>query len=115
MSEPDPLDNLLREWKAPEPAAELDQAVVAAYRSAVRTAPPPVPFWQRFWSMRISVPVPAVLAVAVAILGVLVWLRPAAPPASPNSADAVTQLSATGFQPLPNGETHVITALEVHK
>lgn len=112
MTEPDPLDSVLREWQAPEPSAGLDRQVLAAYRSAVA---PPVPFWQRFWSRRISVPAPALLAAAIAILGLLIWLRPSARPSSPNTPGAVTQLDATGFQPLPNGNARVIPAIEVEK
>jgi hypothetical protein len=116
MNEPDPLDSLLREWKAPEPGAGLDQDVMAAYRSTVCPPRPSAPRWQRFWRMRVSVPVPALLAAAVVVFGLLIWLRPPAPsPASPGGSDALTRLNASGFQPLPNGEARVIPAMEVQK
>ena len=115
MKEPDPLDSLLHEWKAPEPGAELDRSVLAAYRSTVRPRPSSLP-WQRFWTMRVSVPAPLLLAAAVAIFGLFLWLRPpAAPAASPGGSDAVSRLNAVGFQPLPDGEARVISAAETQK
>jgi hypothetical protein len=112
MIERDPLDSVLREWQAPEPSAELDREMLAAYRSAIAR---PVPFWQRFWSTRISVPAPALVVAAIAIIALVLWLRPAAQPSLPDPSGVVTQLNATGFQPLPNGEARVIPAMEVHK
>jgi hypothetical protein len=112
MTEPDPLDSVLREWQAPEPSAGLEREVLAAYRSAV---PRPAPSWQRFWSRRISVPAPALLAAAIAIVGLFIWMRSLAQPSSPDPSGVVTQLNATGFQPLPNGDARVIPAMEVQK
>jgi hypothetical protein len=112
MKEPDSLDSLLREWKSPEPTPELDRRVMSAYRSTVR----PRPVWRKFWTLRVSVPAPALAALVLAIVIVLFWLRPAAAPAaSPKTSDAVTRLNASGFQPLPNGEARVIPAMEIHK
>jgi len=113
MKEPNSLDALLREeWKSPEPSAELDQRVAAAYRSAVR----PKTAWREFWRMRVSVPAPALLAVVVAIVALVVWLRPkAAKPAPAETPGMVTQLNASGFQPLPNGEARVVPAVEIVK
>jgi hypothetical protein len=114
MKEPDSLDSLLREWKAPEPSTELDQSIMAAYRTAVRK--PRHAFWQRFWTKRISVPAPALVAVAVLIFAILIWLRPSAVgPASPGKSDVLTRLDVSGFQPLPNGEARVIPAGEIRK
>lgn len=116
MKEPDSLESLLREWKAPDPAAELDREVVTAYRSAVRQPSPPPLSWRRFWAMRVTVPAPALLAAALLIVGVFLWLRPpSAPPAQPGASDVVTSLNARGFQPLPNGEARVIPAMESNK
>ena len=116
MSEPDSLDALLREWKPPEPTAELDETVMSAYRSAVRSPQSSQRGWQRFWTMRVSVPAPALLAAALAIVTLIFWLRPpAAPLAAPETPGAVTRLDANGFQPLPNGEARVIPAMEVQK
>jgi len=112
MREPDSLDALLRDWKSPEPTAELDQRVRSAYRSTVR----PPRFWQQFWTMRVSVPAPALLAAAFAILALFFWLKSAAAPAySPEISGAVTRLNADGFQPLANGEARLVPAMEVQK
>ena len=116
MKEPDSLDALLREWKTAEPAEGLDQRMMAAYRSAVRPEPDSSPFWRRFWTMRVSLPAPALVATALAILALFVWLRPATPPApSPQTPGAVTRLNVTGFQPLPNGDARVVPAMEVQR
>jgi hypothetical protein len=101
MSENDPLRAVLREWKAPEPSAGLDERVRAGFRTAQRPSP-----WARFWSARVSVPVP-VLA-AVVLLVAVVWLvefRPAPP--APRQPGVVTRLEATGFQAVPNGVAFV--------
>jgi hypothetical protein len=116
MKEPEALDDLLREWRLPEPDAELDQRVTTAYRSAVRSRRSSSPVWQRWWTMRVSVPAPALMAAALAILGLFIWLRPsAAPPPAPSTPHVVTQLNASGFQPLPDGEAKVIPAVEIKK
>ena len=111
MKEPDSLDDLLREWKLPEPTAELDRRVIAGYR--------PGGGWRRFWTLRVSVPAPAMVAMALVIVALLIWLRPVAAPAALAPArekpGAVTQLNASGFQPLPNGEARVIPAMEIPK
>jgi len=116
MREPDSLDALLREWKSPEPTAELDQRVTSAYLSAVRPSRFSPRVLRLFWTMRVSVPAPALVAAVFAILTLFFWLRPsAAPAASPATSGVVTQLNASGFQPLPNGEARVIPAMEVQK
>jgi hypothetical protein len=115
MREPDSLDNLLREWKSPEPTAELDQRVTSAYRSAVRPPRFSPRVWRQFWTMRVSVPAPALVAAAVAILTLFFWLRPSAVPASPETSGLVTRLDAIGFQPLPNGQARVVPAVSVQK
>jgi hypothetical protein len=116
MRESDALDNVLREWKSPEPTAELDQRVTSAYRSAV---PPPQFFsrvWRQFWTIRVSVPAPALVAAALAILTLFIWSRPSAAPAtSAKTSDVVTRLNASGFQPLANGQARVIAAVEIQK
>jgi hypothetical protein len=116
MREPDSLDALLREWKSPEPTVELDQRVTSAYRSAVRAPRFSAPVWRQFWTMRLSVPVPALVAAALAIFSLFFWLRPsAAPAAAPNTSRVVTRLNASGFQPLPNGEARVVPAIGIQK
>jgi hypothetical protein len=112
MKEHDSLDDLLRgEWKSPEPSAELDSRVTSAYRSAVRRPAA----WKQFWKMRVSVPAPALLVAAVAIVALVAWLRPVSVPAPAETSGVVTQLNASGFQPLPNGEARVIPAVEIKK
>jgi hypothetical protein len=113
MKEHDPLDALLREWKSPEPAAELDERVKFAYRSAMDSPRSSPPAWRRFWMLRVSIPAPVLLAAAVAIFALIFWLRPQ--PAAPESSGVVTRLNASGFQPLPNGQARVIPAMEIHK
>lgn len=116
MKEPDSLDALLRESKAPEPTAELDRRVMSAYRSAV--SPPRVSprVWRRFWTMRVSIPAPVLMAAALAIVALFFLMRPTAVPAeSPETFGAVTRLNVSGFQPLANGEARVVPAMEVQK
>jgi hypothetical protein len=114
MNELDPLDSLLREWKAPESPAEMDRRIKNAYRAAMdeRTAP----WWRAMWSARLSVPVPVLLA-AIVVLALLFWLRSPSStvPANRNAVDVTTQLDATGFEPLPNGEARIIPVKETNK
>ena len=109
MKEQDPLNTLLREWEAPEPRPALDARVRAAYREAVRP-----PWWRKLWSFRVSIPVP-VLAAALLLVMVGLWLTRSAPPARPAAAPPgyVTRLESAGFRPLPDGATRVIRAGEV--
>ena len=120
MNEPDPdallrdskMDALLREWRAPDPPEALDHRVLAGYRSV---KPSDRGFsWRRLWTMRVTVPAPALLAAALAVFALFLWLRPAPAPA-PQTPNAVTRLNITGFQPLPNGEARVVPAVEVKR
>jgi hypothetical protein len=113
MREPDSLDALLQEWKSPEPTAALDQRVMSAYRAAVRPPRFSRQLLQRFWTMRVSVPAPVLLAAALAIFTLFFWLRPPTP--ALKTSNVVTRLNAIGFQPLPNGEARVVQAMEVQK
>ena len=116
MREPDSLESLLREWKSPEPTAELDRRVTSAYRSAVRPTRFSPRVWRQLWTMRVSVPAPVLVAAALAIFTLVFWMRPsAAPAASPETSGVVTRLNANGFQPLPNGEARVVPAMEVQR
>jgi hypothetical protein len=116
MKESDSLDALLRDWKSPEPTADLDQRVISAYRSAVRPSRFSLRVWRQFWTMRVTVPAPALVAAALAIFALFFWLRPsAAPVAPPETSGVVTRLNVNGFQPLPNGEARIVPALEVQK
>jgi hypothetical protein len=111
MNERDPLDLILRDWEAPEPSPALDARIRAAYRAAR-----PPTGWQRFWWMRVSIPVP-VLAAALLLIAAGLWLfrwqpavRPA--PAAPPGGSYMTRLETAGFQPLPNGAIRVIRSGE---
>ncbi len=69
------LDALLREWKAPAAPAGLRASLFGA----------PRPWWQRFWTVSLRVPLPVACALAL-LAGVAVWRvsRPQpAPPAPP--------------------------------
>jgi hypothetical protein len=97
MSENDPLRAVLREWKAPEPSAGLDERVRAGFR--VSRSPSP---WARFLSARVSLPVPVLAAVVLLIA--VAWIVESRPsPPSLRQPGLVTRLEATGFQPVPNG------------
>src|SRR5258708_31468080 len=116
MKQPNRGDACLGEWKSAEPRGELDRGVPSAYRPVVR---PPRFFlrvWRQFWTMRVSLPAPALVVAALAIFTLFFWLRPpAAPVASPVTSGVVTRLNASGFRPLPDGEARVVPAMEVQK
>jgi len=101
MSENDPLRAVLQEWKAPEPSAALDDGVRAGFR-----AMQPPSACARFWSMRVSVPLPALAAAALMLLVAAAWLvafRPSRSVAPARLPGVVTRLEATGFQAVPDG------------
>jgi len=109
MIERDPLDELLRELKSPEPPPGMDHFVVETYRASFPPSKLRTQAWWRFWEMRVSVPVPVLLAAAIVIV-VLFWYRSTTPPsAAAGTTGIVTSLNSTGFQPLPNGEARIIT------
>ncbi len=115
MNEPDPLDTLLREWKAPEPAPEMDRRIAEAYRATFRSNPRRAPGWRGFWSARISVPVPVLLA-AMVVIALVVWYRSSVSTSTPSRRDAagvVTRVEASGFQPLPNGDARIVPVKEI--
>ena len=101
MNEFDPLRAVLREWQAPDPPEAMDARVRAGFRAFAAPSP-----WKRFWTARVSVPVP-VLAAVVLLLAVAwaVEFRPA--PRAEHAPGVVTMLEATGFQPLPDGIARV--------
>jgi len=104
----DKLRAVLREWEAPEPHPAMDARVRAAWRGLRQ------PAWKRIWRARVSIPVPilaALLLVAALLLMKFGVARPTAVAPS-QTGGYVTQLNATGFQPVPNGEARVITVKE---
>jgi hypothetical protein len=108
VTEDDKLRAVLREWEAPEPNPAMDARVMAAWRGTRR------PAWKSIWTARVSIPVPVLAALLLAAALLLLKfsvMRPA--DVSPAQAGGyVTQLNATGFQPVPNGEARVITVKE---
>lgn len=104
MIDQDPLRRVLREWEAPETPATLDAKALHAFRASRRP-----PIWQRFWTFRVSIPVP-VLAVALLLIAASVWMAQRnAPPSRPAAPSGyITRLESAGFQPLPDGATRVI-------
>jgi hypothetical protein len=107
---PDPLDDLLHEWEAPEPSRALDARVRASFPSTQRR-----PFWRSLLAARVTIPVP-VLAAALVMIAMGLWLERSSPPAHPANAAPpagyLTRLDTAGFRPLPDGEVRVIRSGE---
>jgi hypothetical protein len=104
MMENDSLKNLLREWQAPEPPADLDARMRAAYRAEYRPSP-----WKVFWMTRISVPAPALAVLAILVFALFLQFRSGPAPVAPRADRGyVTRMEATGFQPLPDGAARVV-------
>lgn len=101
------LQELLREWKAPDPNAALDERVRARFRQLNPS------FWRRIWTMRISIPVPAMAAILLLAAAVL-WLgpRPSPPHAAAPVRDYGNKVQSAGFEPLPDGAARVIEMKE---
>jgi hypothetical protein len=113
VKEDDPFQALLKEWEAPQPSAALDARVREAYRAGRRSSP-----WRRFWSARISVPVPALAALLLILAAVWFQFRPrpslAQPsPVIPPDGAYLTRLETAGFQPIPDGASRVVRAGEL--
>ena len=109
MTERDPLNEVLREWRSEEPSPEFDQRVLLAYRRS-RGA-----FFNRVWRARVSVPVPVLVLAAAAVVALVLWLQAPRPTEQIGGPGVVTQLDSTGFRPLPNGEARVISVKELRK
>ena len=72
------LQGLLRKWEAPVVPDGMDERVMAAYRRETGTAEP---FWKRWFTSSIRVPVPVALVVALLLIfTAALALRPASPP-----------------------------------
>ena len=107
--EDDKLRGVLRAWEAPEPNPEMDARVRAAWRALHP------PGWKRIWTARVSVPVPVLAALLLLAAFLLVKFgatRRSTAETPSGHGGYVTQLNATGFQPVPNGEARVITVKE---
>ena len=63
-NEPTELTEVLKEWQAPAPSPSLDQRMLASYRQQVNR----VPFWRRFFTTSIPVPLPLVILQAMLFL-----------------------------------------------
>ncbi len=104
----DRLDDLLGEWSAPEPPAQLDTRITAAFHARRKPS-----LWRRAWSLRITIPAP-VFAALVVLIGIAVWWQrrstTAPTPAPHNDAGYFTRVEAAGYQPLPDGAVRVIRA-----
>jgi len=85
----------------------------ARVRAVWRASHPPG--WKRIWTARVSVPVPvlaALLLIAALLLAKFGAARRSTAETPSGHGGYVTQLNATGFQPVPNGEARVITVKE---
>ncbi len=105
------LSEMLRAYCAPPPSDELDERILRAYRRQVVKEP----FWRRFFTSSVKVPLPLLVsAVLILVASVVLVLRRApdsrelrpsyAGSGSPAVAQAerpvVTQTNLAGFQPL---------------
>ncbi len=116
MEERDPLRSVLREWEAPAPSSALDERVRAAYRAKQRPA-----WWRRLLMARVSIPVPALAALLLLMLGVW-WFQFRPRPAvvqpvawEPPAGGYMTLMEPAGFRALPHGAVRVIRAGEVNQ
>ena len=114
MKENDPLHSLLGEWEAPAPSPGFDARVAraaAAYRE--KRAPS---WWQRIWTVRVTIPLPVFAALLV--LAAVLWMQfrggsPVPEPAptataTPSDGGYLSRLDSSGFQPLPDGAARVV-------
>jgi hypothetical protein len=105
------LHELLRKWEPPVVPDGMDERMLAAYRRQTGTAEP---FWQRWFTSSIRVPVPVALVVTLLLIfTAALAMRPASPPPTAVAPDAagpvraaqratpvVTGTSLTGFLPV---------------
>jgi hypothetical protein len=94
------LRRVLRKWEAPVVPDGMDDRVVAAYR---REAGRAEPFWMRWFTSSIRVPVPVALVVALLLIfTAALALRPASPPptaVAPGPAAPVRAARTASAQP----------------
>ena len=103
MKEQDPLSSLLREWEAPEPSSTLNARVREVWPGKPRPS-----WWRRIWSVRVSIPVPALAALLLIVTALWFQFRPNPPGVAAPGGSYVTRIESAGFRPLPDGETRVI-------
>ena len=108
------LRSVLREWKAPEVPASLDARVLDSYRRKVNREP----FWRRFFTASVRVPLPLAVAVMMlfAVALALALSRPgvqSAVPAqyvqAPADQPIVARTSLAGFEPMEEVNVSVVT------
>ena len=77
------LDAVLREWNVPGAPAGLRAAVFG----------PAAPWWRRFWTLSIRVPLPVACALMLLLAGTVfaVWRRPAPVPLKPAPPQVIVE------------------------
>ncbi len=108
------LRSVLREWEAPEVPSSLDARVVDSYRRKVNREP----FWRRFFTTSVRVPLPMAVAVMMllAIALALAVSRPGTErtlPAqyvqAPADQPIVVRTDLAGFEPVEEVNVSVVT------
>jgi hypothetical protein len=118
--ERDELSRVLTRWEAPAPPSSLDDRIMESYR---RDYVDREPFWQRFFSSSIRVPLPVAVAIVVLLMvsATLALRRTPAPAvqeaefseqgvrtASGAESPVVTHTSLAGFEPANGTDAMVI-------
>jgi len=106
--------SLLREWEAPEVPASLDARVLDSYRRKVNREP----FWRRFFTASVRVPLPVAVAV-MALLVIALALAMSRPGVertlpgqyvkAPADQPIVARTSLAGFEPVEEVNVSVVT------
>jgi len=113
--EADPrLRSLLREWQAPDVSRSLDARVLDSYRREVNRQP----FWARFFTTSVRVPLPLAVAV-MALLAIALALAvrtpdvgrtlPAQHVEAPSDEPIVVRTNLAGFEALEEVSVSVVT------
>jgi len=108
--EDDELDRALRQWQAPPPPAQLERRALDRYRSEF----PRPRRWRSLLAIHVRVPLPAAVAVVVAVLGLsaaLVRLEMRAVangPSEPAAAQEAPRQPWGGLQPVSELRPRVI-------
>lgn len=108
------LRSVLREWEAPQVPASLDARVLDSYRRKVSREP----FWRRFFTTSVRVPLPLAVAVmALLVIALALALsRPGVEPGvpaqfvqAPADQPIVARTSLAGFEPVEEVNVSVVT------